>query len=191
MQKPKTTYVPSPHQNARPTVQKPAPLTPDTIVLHHTGGGGDAASVARWFADPKSKVSAHYIVDKAGAIVQCVADERRAWHAGDSVFAGRKDVNSFSIGIELVNKGDGKDPYPDQQYWALAELATWLQKTYRIPLERIVGHRDIAVPKGRKTDPSDSFDWPRLRRMLSSRRNARPPQARPGKPPGKPPTPAA
>lgn len=189
MQKPKTNYVPSPHQNSRPSVNKPAPLLPDAIVLHHTASGGDAASVARWFADPKSQVSAHYIVDKTGAIVQCVADDRRAWHAGESVLAGRKDVNSFSIGIELVNKGDGQDPYTDQQYWALAELVTYLQKKYRIPLSRVVGHRDICVPRGRKTDPSDNFDWPRLRRMLSSRGNARPPV--PGKPPGKPPTPAA
>ncbi len=179
MQKPQITYIRSPNQNARPALHQ----TPDAIVLHHTAGTGTAESVARYFADPVSKVSAHYVIDKAGTIVQCVSDGCRAWHAGVSALAGRKDVNNFSLGIELVNKGDDKDPYTDQQYWALADLVSYLMVGYRIPLDRVVGHRDVALPKGRKTDPSDNFDWPRLRRMLSPRAKA--------SPPGKPPTPAA
>jgi N-acetylmuramoyl-L-alanine amidase len=151
--KPAVVDMPSPNRNSR------GKATIDTIVIHHTGSRGTALDVARYFQRRASKVSAHYIVGKAGTIVQSVQEEDRAWHAGKSEFKGRKDVNAFSIGIELVNRGDGKDPYTDRQYRALGHLVAYLRDKYRIPKERITGHKDIALPKGRKKDPSENFSY--------------------------------
>src|SRR5262249_56973566 len=101
-------------------------------------------------------------VGKDGIIVQGVPESERAWHAGKSEFKGRKDVNDFSIGIELVNLGDDKDPYTDRQYRSLGRLVAYLQDKYGIPKDRITGHKDIAIPKGRKKDPSNNFSYKRM-----------------------------
>lgn len=163
--KPQTLWIPSPNFNDRPR----GPADIDTIVLHHTASGGTAQDTARYFQDPSADVSSHYVVGKDGTIVQSVPDGKRAWHAGESSFKGRDDVNDFSIGIEIVNLGDGRDPYPDAQYEALADLVAWLMKTYGVPMDRITGHRDVALPRGRKSDPSDNFDRDRLRSMVQAR----------------------
>lgn len=106
---------------------------------------------------------------KDGTIVQSVPDGKRAWHAGESVFAGQSDVNDFSLGIEIVNRGDNQDPYTDAQYASLINLVAYLSDTYHVPLDRLTGHRNVAIPKGRKTDPSDSFDWGRVRRGVETK----------------------
>jgi N-acetylmuramoyl-L-alanine amidase CwlA len=186
MPKPQITWLISPHHNLRPGGEADV----DTIVLHHTAGTGSARSTALYFADPKSKVSSHYVIGKDGAIVQCVQDAKRAWHAGQSAFRGRGDVNDFSIGIELVNRGDGKDPFPDPQYWALADLVAYLMQAYRIPAERVVGHRDVALPPGRKTDPASNFDWARLRRLVGDRQKPAAPRPVSPAPPAAAPAPA-
>lgn len=90
-------FIPSPHYNNRPEAI-------DTIVIHYTSGGTLKGSVA-WFGNPKSKVSAHYIIGIDGKVIQMVKDENRAWHAGESSLYGAHNVNDFSIGIELVNWG--------------------------------------------------------------------------------------
>jgi N-acetyl-anhydromuramyl-L-alanine amidase AmpD len=128
------------------------------IVLHHTAVAADAWSTARFFQDPKSKVSAHYIVDRSGAIIRSVPDDRRSWHAGKSEFHGQGDVNTFSIGIEIANVGDGVEPYPAAQVQAVVKLVAWLAQTHQIPMANLTRHRDIAIPAGRKTDTSDNFD---------------------------------
>ncbi len=109
------------------------------------------------------RVSAHVLIRRDGALIQFVPFHERAWHAGESCFAGRACCNDFSIGIEL--EGSDELPYENAQYQALAGLIRALMRHYPgITPARIVGHSDIAPE--RKTDPGAHFDWPRLRAML-------------------------
>ena len=134
----------------------------DTIVLHHTTLATLDETV-QFFQDPSSEVSAHYIVGKDGVIVQMVPDAMRAWHAGASSDAhGRTDVNDFSLGIELVNEGDGAHPYPEAQLLALDSLIKALIKKH--PIRDIASHEYVADPPGRKHDPI-GFPWERLTRF--------------------------
>src|ERR1700712_4808088 len=96
---------------------------PDAIILHYTGMR-DGPSAVDWLCDPASKVSSHYVVTETGAVLQLVDEARRAWHAGRSVWAGVTDLNSVSVGIEIVNGGHGYDlpPFPPAQMSAVAYL---------------------------------------------------------------------
>lgn len=164
LQKPGVISMPSPNQGSRPGGANDI----SAIVLHHTADDASAQATGRYFQNPAAQVSAHYTVGKDGTIVQSVPDGKRAWHAGVSSFQGRGDVNDFSIGIEIVNKGNGSDPYTDAQYKALTNLVAWICQTYNVPISRITGHKDIALPKGRKTDPSPNFDWNRVRQGVEA-----------------------
>lgn len=90
------SFVPSPNQGGR--------ILPELIILHDTAGP-NAGSAINWFKNPKSKVSAHVVVDLDGSITQMVEFDRVAWHAGKSTYSGRSGCNGFSIGIEIVNPG--------------------------------------------------------------------------------------
>lgn len=106
------------------------------------------------------RVSAHFLIERDGAVVQFVSCLDRAWHAGVSQFCGRESCNDFSIGIEL--EGTDDEPYGEAQYESLIALCRLLQQTYPgITAQRVCGHSDIAP--GRKTDPGPAFDWQRLR----------------------------
>jgi len=108
-------------------------------------------------------VSAHVLIKRSGEIVQYVAFDKRAWHAGKSEYEGRERCNDFSIGIEL--EGTEQTAYTDQQYSQLAAVIELLLKSYPgLTKQRITGHSDIAP--GRKTDPGASFDWVRLFSLL-------------------------
>lgn len=108
-------------------------------------------------------VSAHLLIDRVGKVTQFVPLHKRAWHAGESWFAGRKDCNDFSIGIEL--EGTDTVSYTAMQYKKLVEITRVLMHYYPlITQERIVGHSDIAP--GRKTDPGPAFDWALFRQEL-------------------------
>src|SRR4028118_325106 len=93
------------------------------VVLHYTGMA-DAASAIAWLRNPESKVSCHYLVAEDGQILRMVPEEKRAWHAGRSFWRGVTDVNSASIGIEIVNPGHefGYRPFPEEQMDALVRL---------------------------------------------------------------------
>jgi AmpD protein len=109
------------------------------------------------------RVSAHLLIRRDGEAVQYVPLHRRAWHAGDSCYRGRRACNDFSIGIEL--EGTDETPYADRQYARLGALVHALLAAYpTLHRRRIVGHCDIAP--GRKTDPGPAFDWQRLYRLL-------------------------
>lgn len=109
------------------------------------------------------RVSAHLLIRRDGEVLQFVPFDRKAWHAGRSVFEGRADCNEFSIGIEL--EGTDELPFTDFQYERLTLLARLLMQTYPlITPARITGHADIAPD--RKTDPGPCFDWQRLRAAL-------------------------
>ncbi len=102
------------------------------------------------------RVSAHLLIDRGGLITQYVPFTKRAWHAGQSEFQGRKMCNDFSIGIEL--EGVDSEPYAKAQYDTLAMITDCLSVCWSsITKERIAGHSDIAP--GRKTDPGPAFDW--------------------------------
>lgn len=156
--KPPVTFLESPNQDERPEG-----TVIDCIVIHDTETPGirSARRIANHFLNPKSQVSAHYIIGKDGEIVQCVDDARRAWHAGPSKLGDRIRVNDFSIGIELVNAQTGDDPFTDAQYDSLNRLVAHLVAKYNIPRERIVGHKHITDRKS-KRDPAENFDWNRF-----------------------------
>ncbi|MGH6954116.1 MAG: N-acetylmuramoyl-L-alanine amidase, partial [Alphaproteobacteria bacterium] len=133
------------------------------LLLHYTGMTSCEAALDR-LCDPGAKVSAHYLVDEDGAVFRLVAEPRRAWHAGVSYWRGEQDLNSCSLGIELVNPGHefGYRPFPEPQMAALERLALDLVRRHRIPPSRVLGHSDVA-PR-RRRDPGELFDWPRLAR---------------------------
>jgi len=109
------------------------------------------------------RVSSHLLIDRMGELTQYVPFNRKAWHAGDSVYAGRENCNEYSIGIEL--EGTDDRPFTDMQYSALVATCVALFRAYKnLKAGRIVGHSDIAP--GRKTDPGPCFDWSRFRSQL-------------------------
>ena len=105
------------------------------------------------------RVAPHLLIRRDGGLIQFVACERRAWHAGVSEWRGRRNCNDFSIGIEL--EGTDSLPYTEAQYARLIPVILGLRDRYfDIDDGGIVGHSDIAP--GRKTDPGPAFDWERL-----------------------------
>lgn len=103
-------------------------------------------------------VSSHFLIRRDGELVQFVPCDLRAWHAGASQWRGRERCNDFSIGIEL--EGSDDIPFEEQQYRVLEQLIDALREAY--PIVDCVGHHDIALPRGRKTDPGPHFEWARL-----------------------------
>jgi N-acetylmuramoyl-L-alanine amidase len=149
---------PSPNHDARPTGG-----IVDMLILHYTGMISGEAALARLTA-PEAKVSAHYVIEEDGAIWHLVPEDRRAWHAGLSFWAGRSDINAHSIGIELVNPGHewGYRPFPEPQMAALEALAQEIMTRHPIAARFVLGHSDVAPQ--RKEDPGELFDWARLAR---------------------------
>jgi AmpD protein len=165
----------SPHQDARPAGTKP-----ELIVLHgislppgEFGGpwidrlfcGELPPNAHPYFAGiAKRRVSAHLLIRRDGLITQYVPFHARAWHAGESSYAGRAACNNFSIGIEL--EGTDELPYTEAQYASASVTIALLCAAYpTLNRERIAGHSDIAP--GRKSDPGPAFDWQRLRALLA------------------------
>ncbi|GEM_PF-6004729 len=139
---------PSPNKNPRGRFKV------DTVVLHATGGPLQPS--LNWLTNPNSKVSAHYVIAKDGTLYQLVEENMMAWHAGQSRMPppdNRENVNWFSVGIELENANTGRDPYPEAQLETLVRLLKHLVTRYNVPRRNIVTHREVAVPKGRKSDP--------------------------------------
>ncbi|MGE0190122.1 MAG: 1,6-anhydro-N-acetylmuramyl-L-alanine amidase AmpD [Steroidobacteraceae bacterium] len=166
--------LPSPNCDARPDASQP-----DLIIVHGIslppGEYGGAwidqlfTNTLDWTAHSYFKqiegmqVSSHLLIRRDGELVQYVPFHLRAWHAGASNYCGRERCNDFSIGIEL--EGTDNAAYEAEQYRELARVIIALCAAYpSLSLERIVGHSDVAP--GRKTDPGECFDWPRLRALL-------------------------
>ena len=145
---------PSPNFDART-------LPVQIIVLHYTGMPTAEAAMAR-LTDPDAKVSAHWLVTEAGEVVRMVDEGKRAWHAGRSFWRGIADVNSASIGIEIVNPGHefGYRPFPAVQMAAVVSLIAAATVRFGIAPANVVGHSDIAP--ARKQDPGELFDWGQL-----------------------------
>lgn len=134
------------------------------LVLHYTGMKTGASAID-WLANPESKVSAHYVVDEDGQVVHMVREEQRAQHAGLSHWRGITDVNSASVGIEIVNPGHewGYRPFPEEQMDSVTQLVAEITRTFSIEPRNVVGHSDVAP--ARKEDPGELFDWERLARL--------------------------
>src|SRR5579871_1967815 len=130
----------------------------DMIVLHYTGMPDVEGAIAR-LCTSGTDVSAHYIVLEDGRIVQCVPEARRAWHAGVASWAGEDDINSCSIGIEIVNRGHdwGYPDYPLRQIAAVIALCRGIVLRRNVPAHRVLGHSDVAP--SRKKDPGEKFPW--------------------------------
>jgi len=131
------------------------------IVMHYTGMKSCQNALDR-LCDPKAEVSAHYVVDEDGTIHRMVAEDMRAWHAGVSFWHGLRDLNSTSIGIEIVNPGHdyGYRAFPAAQIEALTELASDIMRRHGIAACDVLGHSDVAP--GRKVDPGELFPWQAL-----------------------------
>jgi AmpD protein len=164
--------VPSPNVDARPPG-----VFPSLVVIHNISlppscfGTGEIEALFTntldFDAHPFYKtirglrVSSHFLIERDGAVVQFASSLARAWHAGQSCFAGRERCNDFAIGIELEGCDDA--PFEGIQYASLARLSTALME--RHPIDAFVGHSDISP--GRKTDPGPYFDWSAFARTAS------------------------
>jgi N-acetylmuramoyl-L-alanine amidase len=169
----------------------------DVVLLHHTGPGSESGHLS-WLRNPKpcdatgkrvSRVSAHYLVGTTGKVWRLVDETNAALHAGLGLLPWEKgetyNFNLRSIGIHVVNPGDGVTPFTEAQYLALERLVSAIARRLEwdcvtflygytinlIPGRRgrrgyILGHRDIAP--GRKTGPADNFNWQRIKRALGS-----------------------
>ena len=149
---------PSPNFNERP-----AGVTPSILVLHYTGmPTAEGAMALLTDPDAPKRVSAHYTLDEDGTFYVHVPEHLRAWHAGISWWRGADDVNSRSIGIEIVNPGHewGYRPFPKRQIDALIALGKEIVARHGIKPQNVIGHSDIAP--GRKIDPGEKFPWRRL-----------------------------
>jgi N-acetylmuramoyl-L-alanine amidase len=151
----------------------------DTLVIHAIGGPrcsddgksvvfrpvvGDARAWKQFF-EAHEELGIHWIVDRAGAVVSSIPEGQVANHA--------KGNNDASIGVELVNRGDGLEPYPEAQIEAALKLAREIVARWHIPLERVLRHSDVdrapALPCGspRKVDPGPQFSWARFKERLA------------------------
>lgn len=133
---------------------------PSLIVIHYTAMQSCEAARAR-LCDPLAEVSAHWLISEQGAAEALVDEAQRAWHAGQSFWRGRDDINSHSIGIELAN--NARAPFPEPQMAALEQLLRGIMTRWNIAPAGVLAHSDIAP--GRKIDPGLHFDWQRLERQ--------------------------
>lgn len=139
---------------------------PNFLILHYTETQNAQAAedyfIGKIVDEKNGRVSAHYMIDEDGSITQYVDEEKRAWHAGKSYWDGLEDINSFSIGIEIVNPGRryGYRAFPVQQMRSVVDLCKDIMARHNIPPHRVLGHSDIAP--ARKVDPGELFDWKML-----------------------------
>ncbi len=131
------------------------------VIMHYTGMQSEIESLFR-LKDPKYKVSSHYLINRKGKVVQMVLDNKIAWHAGKSRWKKFANLNKYSIGIELENKGHqfGYENFSKKQIASLINLCKILKKKYSIKSENFLGHSDIAPL--RKKDPGERFPWKKL-----------------------------
>ena len=145
--------LPSPNHGPRPDG-----VAVDMLLVHYTGLPTAEIALTR-LCQPGSGVSAHYTVDENGTVYHHVPEHRRAWHAGVGCWRGCRDINSRSIGVELVNPGHewGYRPFPAVQMAAFRTLALEIIGRHRIEADAVIAHADIACT--RKEDPGELFDW--------------------------------
>lgn len=133
-----------------------AGIDPYILLMHYTGMETGQAAIDR-LTDPESGVNVHYIVEEDGEIHESVPEDKRAWHAGVSFWKGEEDINSASIGIEIINPGHefGYRPFPQEQMDAVLQLSKGIMSRHDI--RHVLAHSDVAPE--RKQDPGELFDW--------------------------------
>jgi N-acetyl-anhydromuramoyl-L-alanine amidase len=170
---PAARYVPSPNFDERPEGSQIDLVVVHNISLPPGHFAGDAvidfflnrldSAAHPYFGEIAGmRVSSHFFVRRSGDLIQFVPCLKRAWHAGQSEWRGRGRCNDFSIGVEL--EGTDELAFSAAQYEILQHLSLALRRAF--PISGFVGHSDIAVPRGRKTDPGPHFDWARFRTNL-------------------------
>src|SRR5574343_246673 len=128
----------------------------ETIVIHYDGANNLGGF--NWLCDPRSNVSAHFWISKAGVVWQLLELDTVGWHAGRGEWGDHvNDLNSFSLGIE--NQGVG-DEWPEAQVKANIGVIKALLKAY--PGMDVIGHEDYAP--GRKSDPGENYPWDRVKK---------------------------
>ena len=134
------------------------------LIIHYSGMQSARVSMER-LKNPNSKVSCHYFINRNGDIYKMIDDTKVAWHAGKSKWKNIKNLNKYSIGIEIQNKGHfiNYQSFPKKQISPLIILIKSLLKKYKIKKNNVLGHSDIAPL--RKKDPGEKFPW----NFLSSR----------------------
>ncbi len=150
-------------------VNKPLPVkklprdeSKNYIILHYDEGNSYSGTRAALI---KKGSSYHYYIQRNGNIIRLVDTKYQAGHAGISYYKGLFKVNKYSIGICLQN--NPPQQYTDIQYQSLSWLIKQLQAKYPDSTSKIIlGHSDIAIPRGRKKDPGNHFDWNKLRNLL-------------------------
>ncbi len=147
---PAARVIPSPNHGER--------LRPvSALILHYTGMPTPESALAL-LCSPQAEVSAHYFVEENGEVLQLVPEHRRAWHAGKSFWAGETDLNSASVGVEIVHPGhEDPRPFPAVQIASVAALSRDICRRHAIAPQRVLAHSDIAV--SRKIDPGEFFPW--------------------------------
>ena len=129
----------------------------EIIVIHYTALSSLSNSL-KYLCSKKNKVSSHYLISQTGKIYSLVSEKKRAWHAGHSYWRGNRDINSISIGIELdYSPLDYNNKFSSRLNSALIFLLKKLIKKYKIRIENVLGHSDIAPY--RKIDPGKNFPW--------------------------------
>ena len=131
------------------------------VIIHYTGMQSEIESINR-LKSSRNKVSCHYLINRRGAVTRMVEDRKVAWHAGKSKWKQYVNLNKYSLGIELVNKGHnfGYQKFSPRQINSLIRLCKILKKKYSIKKENFLGHSDIAPL--RKIDPGEKFPWKKL-----------------------------
>ena len=128
------------------------------LIIHYTGMQSARVSINR-LKNPKSKVSCHYLITRNGIVHKMVNDNRVAWHAGKSKWRNINNLNDYSLGIEIQNKGHyfGYQNFTKKQIFSTIKLIKTLMKKYNIQKKNVLGHSDIAPL--RKLDPGEKFPW--------------------------------
>lgn len=140
-------------------------IKPEAIVLHHSDGsylGGVA-----WIGDPKSKVSYHVLIARDGRRTVFANDTDRCWHAGVSSWQGRKDLNSWSLGVSW----DGntyETPLGEDAMASAIEYLVPRMKKWGINMNMVLTHQQVAPT--RKTDIS-AADAARFKTRLKAALN--------------------
>ena len=138
--------------------ERPANQQVNMLILHYTGMKSQEEALAR-LCDPAAKVSSHYVVGEAGEVFSLVDETKRAWHAGVAFWEGRADINSCSIGVEIVNPGHefGYRGFPAAQIDAVIALCVDICGRHPIAPSCVLAHSDVAP--SRKQDPGEKFPW--------------------------------
>ena len=131
------------------------------IVIHYTGMKSLKDAYLR-LNDINSEVSAHYLISRKGIIYNLLCPRLKAWHAGESKWKDHININDYSIGIELENKGHehGYENFSKKQYQSINNLIKFLSFNFHIQNNDIIFHSDIAP--NRKKDPGEKFFTKRI-----------------------------